>query len=640
MSLTQNCQKYYLTIRPVACEQNSAAPYIEALSEVTGVDRATVKQKIVGTALQVFKSSSNLPALRKIQDSLEKENYPSAIISKSNIEDHKNLVRATMLDISKGSITLLSSQSEALLSFNGTSPCFIVLSCTNVKGIQNKHIATAIMQKNSAIPIEKTLKFIFTNHPIMDIYTPKSSYGIRVDGEKFNYGTLGKENKGSVALNFPHVIRLIQGFSSEGLLETGFGENLLPFLHSIYNGSENRVNEDFSSYSRFAFLAYKEKLFNDVAKRRSFPLDSIGGISWAGPLLEPSPEEIKQKENTLPPAPTPGIACETNILSRQNVGLQIFVNSISKIRHVGPPEIVYPVTASLACFLSAGFLYKNHIMFILALFSSGVLLFIHAFVLLHRKRNIENCPTSKIRSMSMGETEVNGRARQKYSLRAPYSLTECVYYSYKIYKTEMTPNGPRRVISEYGESGNIPFYLEDDTGKVLILPKGSILKAGVKQTIHGDLLMGMPTNNTDGRKIVETIIPIGQFLYVKGFAHRIKVNNKQRNKELTNRLFSIKTDKKKIEKYDINNDGVISEEEWELARESVEKELMIEELSKEEDGDKIAIGKHPTGEFFYIADRREDAVVKSFCWKIPMFFVLGIGTILCSLRIFLTIYQN
>jgi len=634
MSLTQNCQKHYLAIRPVACEYVSAAPYIEPISYVTGIDQATIKQKIVGTALQVLKTTSSLSVLEEMQALLYKENFPSAIISKSDIQDHRNLIRATSLAISDNSVNLLSSQSETLLSFDGTSPCFIVLSCTNVTGIRNKRVATAMLQKHKSLSIERTLSFIFLNHPVMDIYTPDTPSPVRIDGGKFNYTTLGKDNKGSLALNFPCIIRIIKRFSSEALLDTGFGENFLPFLHSIHEANESQIIEDFSSYSRFVFLAYKKGLFKDVTKRNLFPLSKMGGISWAGPVLETDPEESKRIDecNTLPLPPEPGMLYKST-LSRQSSGLHLLANNISKIRNIGPPALVYPLAGSMIGFLNAWYIFRNQTMLVLGLLSAGVLLSVHAFVLLSRKRNIENCPTSKIRSVPMGEAEVNGHARQKYSLRAPYSLTECVYYSYKIYKTEMTPKGPRKVLSECGESGNIPFYLEDDTGKILIIPRGSVLKAGLSQTIRGGLLMDvLGKGYANDKKIVETIIPVGQFLYVKGFAHRVRISTEEKKKAFIERLRSIKKDRKRMKKYDLNHDGVISEDEWELARKDVEEELMRESLSEKQKEDKTAIGEHPIGGFFYITDKQEKTIIKSFAWRIPIFFVLGIGAIISALH--------
>jgi len=144
-------------------------------------------------------------------------------------------------------------------------------------------------------------------------------------------------------------------------------------------------------------------------------------------------------------------------------------------------------------------------------------------------------------------------------------------------------------------------------------------------------------NYSNDKKIVETIIPVGQFLYVKGFAHRVKISTEEKKKAFIERLRSIKKDRKKMEKYDINHDGAISEDEWELARKDVEKELMRESLSEKQKEDKVAIGEHPTGGFFYITDKQEDIIIKSFAWKVPAFFVLGIAAIFSALYMFYVI---
>ncbi len=58
--------------------------------------------------------------------------------------------------------------------------------------------------------------------------------------------------------------------------------------------------------------------------------------------------------------------------------------------------------------------------------------------------------------MPMGEVEVYGTAGSKYYLRAPYSLTECVYYSYKVYKQIRTSEGSHLKLIEATQSRVVP----------------------------------------------------------------------------------------------------------------------------------------------------------------------------------------
>lgn len=84
-------------------------------------------------------------------------------------------------------------------------------------------------------------------------------------------------------------------------------------------------------------------------------------------------------------------------------------------------------------------------------------------------------PTSKVRSLAIGLSEVKGIVHPfTDKLVAPFSRKECVLYKY--------------MVEEYREGGrsshwatvkeelkSIPFYLADETGKVLVDPRGAVL---------------------------------------------------------------------------------------------------------------------------------------------------------------------
>jgi hypothetical protein len=105
----------------------------------------------------------------------------------------------------------------------------------------------------------------------------------------------------------------------------------------------------------------------------------------------------------------------------------------------------------------------------------GTYLFFKGFKELRFKRHIENIPTSKIRSMAMGEVEIKGEALPIDSseiIRSPFTNRECVYYRYTT--EEYVRSG------KYGhwttmrdETTKNLFYLKDDTASVLIDPKGA-----------------------------------------------------------------------------------------------------------------------------------------------------------------------
>jgi hypothetical protein len=107
-------------------------------------------------------------------------------------------------------------------------------------------------------------------------------------------------------------------------------------------------------------------------------------------------------------------------------------------------------------------------------FAGGLYLFVRGFRLLARKRLLMNTPTSKIRSASLGLVEVNGIATGPYTLPAPLTGTPCFLYRATIWQqSDESRTGDWKKVAE--ESLHVPFFLDDNTGQLLIEPSGAEL---------------------------------------------------------------------------------------------------------------------------------------------------------------------
>src|SRR6266480_5545414 len=84
------------------------------------------------------------------------------------------------------------------------------------------------------------------------------------------------------------------------------------------------------------------------------------------------------------------------------------------------------------------------------------------------KRDIQNKPVSKIRSLAMGDVEVYGQVKAEKHLKAPYSGCDCVYFNYKIEVPDR--NGWR--VTQKGEESTI-FYIDDGTDRLMVNPQGA-----------------------------------------------------------------------------------------------------------------------------------------------------------------------
>ncbi len=97
------------------------------------------------------------------------------------------------------------------------------------------------------------------------------------------------------------------------------------------------------------------------------------------------------------------------------------------------------------------------------------------------RRKIEDTPTSKVRSIAMGLVEVMGRVTANETLTSPYSKKKCVYYSYtleELRETKTFDSAKKRWVKRRdwvmirSETESRRFFIEDETGRVLVEPKG------------------------------------------------------------------------------------------------------------------------------------------------------------------------
>ncbi len=678
-------QSSYLIIRCLSENVADVEPYLEEAADITVLHKTTLKQKFTGTSLEVLKAGSDKTALLDMSRDMSKMGIMSAVVSRDELKLMKKPVHVKGLEISTKSITFLSANQEPLIKLDGRQKCLIVLGTIEFSKIIGKRLARKAMGVDTPLSLSQVLRLIYQSRPVMDVFVAGSDTPYRFDSMRFNYSSLGELGKNAVTMNFPIMLREIKRHSGAVLLDTGFGENTLPFLSEIRTSGGKPTREDFlkqfSIYSRFIMLATMKNIYAAKTKAgvvAALPLiGELGGIVWGGPMLalavtggvagsamagmeaavipgmigmgglpgqtvagkkqtrvESAEKPLGAKEQLTHFIPPPGavvhhyggFSISRNLLGFHTMDLK------SSARSLGPPIITGPLTfIIIGSLISARFLESLSPLSITML-SAGLLMFTHAFVLLQRKRAIENCPTSKIKTMPMGEVEVNGITKSKYFMKSPISYTDCVYYSYKVYKRIRTRNGYQNVLVEWGHSGKVPFYLEDDTGKTLVIPNDAVVHAGRKETYRGQSVLDFFAASSSrssiqsNKTVEETVIATGSRLYVTGYAHRTKISSEQAKKDFNEKLRALKANKNKMAEYDTDFDGKISEEEWDVAVKDMEQELLDEKLRAEKK-DEIAIGAHPTGGLFYISDKHEDKIIRSMSWKAPLFFVLGIAAI-------------
>src|SRR5215831_8395815 len=107
-------------------------------------------------------------------------------------------------------------------------------------------------------------------------------------------------------------------------------------------------------------------------------------------------------------------------------------------------------------------------------FCGGIGMFLYGFRLLQRRRLILDTPFSKIRSASMGMVEVSGLAVGPYTMVAPVTARPCYYYRTLVWEWKQSGKN-KDWVKVAGECMHVPFFIDDNTGRVLVDPRGADL---------------------------------------------------------------------------------------------------------------------------------------------------------------------
>ena len=117
---------------------------------------------------------------------------------------------------------------------------------------------------------------------------------------------------------------------------------------------------------------------------------------------------------------------------------------------------------------------------------AGLYLFFRGFRLLQRKRWIEDTPVTKIAGAAIGRVKVLGKATGPYTLLSPLSGVDCYYYQ-AVAWNGIDANGDRRE-GRATETLFAPFFIEDETGCLMIDPRRALLELSAEydEPISGD----------------------------------------------------------------------------------------------------------------------------------------------------------
>lgn len=503
--------------------------------------------------------------------------------------------KISAIDVASTTVTFACATGEVVLT-RGDIVLAILADLSGAvaeKGIKRLmlHHAYRGTTANAGFSAEELQLAILRGRPVLDLYLLTESYSVRAAVRffpgRFNPGGLGEQASYSAAGNLRAVMELARSYAGEWHLHTDFGLVDLPGCQLKKDGTGTSTDKaNLASLTRFGWLM--SDLLATSSALRDAPVQpplAIAAKSEIKNVLAGEPEEGREDRIVGPPPLPPPPDFEIG-----KKGLD-WLKSQQTLTLVPIALILLIIGIQLPA-VRAAFIYSVELGMLPALLS--VFLGWQGLYALHRKRQIENIPTSKLRSMAMGLVELNGRAVRRYALVSPMSHTPCVWYRLSKFRTE--ENGTRRSLGS-SDSGPLPFFLDDGTGRVLVLPEGANVRA---QTHHegppsGGLLFATTPVDSD-EHWVEEVIAEGTWLYLLGFARPLREAPASLKERLIERLRNLKQSGS-LQRFDTDGDGKICEEEWAAARQKVEHELLAESLAGEQlprqNGAHAAIGRPP-----------------------------------------------
>ena len=245
-------------------------------------------------------------------------------------------------------------------------------------------------------------------------------------------------------------------------------------------------------------------------------------------------------------------------------------------------------------------------------------------------RVMEDMPTSKVRSAAQGFVELGGtqQAFEGTPLSAPLSHSACTWWSYQIEKKK------RKRASEGGtthkwvtveKDTSVGFFmLRDDTGEILVNPRGADVTPSVKKVWYGDSKRPMGITSGFGGALgsryryTERIMLPGEPIYALG--HFETWSNVADPTERSEKRAEILARWKKnpaelVERFDADGDGRVDMDEWDRARKAAEAlvEVHVAKAAMKPDVDVLMNPEedHP----FILSTKSQEELTKRYRWQ-------------------------
>jgi hypothetical protein len=265
---------------------------------------------------------------------------------------------------------------------------------------------------------------------------------------------------------------------------------------------------------------------------------------------------------------------------------------------------------------------------VIVLLAGAVYSFWYAFKSWAKNRAIEDTPTSRVRSAVQGYVELSGRGLPTNpETKGPLTGIPCTWWRYKI--EERGGSGRSRSWSTVDSgTSDVPFLLDDGTGRCLVDPRGAEVFPSASDVWYGAtdwpdvripngtgiferLIGGLMTDKyryTEHRlQQQEQLYAIGAFRSLGG------VSVDSPDAAVTELLRAWKQDQAALlARFDSNHDGTLSAEEWDQARAAARRQILEGRAAEEQPPSLNVLGQPTDGRSFLLAASDGESLAQRF----------------------------
>ncbi len=631
---------------------------VRALQERLGVDPYITRVALAGDGLAQIVRDDNPATLARAVDALREMGYAAAVVPSP--PPRRETIDIKRFEITGSGIGFHGRRGSA--SITRDTAIIAVLAGMGADVVNRLIKRAALTGSAGTLSAREKMDLLLGASPILDIYViapgGAATGPLRIEPGRYDPRSLGEHASTSSRENLETLLRLVGERAARLDLETDFGLCQLP--HCRYDPSVH--DPEVLARNRVQLVnygAYLVELFRQAGPPEAQSAARVSPIeaAVAGALVA---------EAVAPPAladDAAALAAGAAFLSAARAASPpVVADAPSDATFLPPPPIdlkqwspnwaaphtifaaiywtamvAWFTLASAAHDVSLGPLRHVGLDLGAVFFCASAVAFYESFRALRVKRWIDHTPTSKARSVAMGMAELRGTARRAYNLLTPLTSQACVHYRLRRYEKVATGDGNKERITGDTSCGPVPFYLDDDTGTVLVDPLGAKMAPTHTQHLDGEYRTpwGASLVNEGNVRYVEEWIPEGTPLTVLGQATDMERPVVALRERVAAKLRAIKGDRARMAKYDTNRDGQIDAGEWETARRDAEREAAREAAEGDPlaapDETAIAVRRPDHGAFPFVIAKGEGTSLGmryglvAFAWMLVSIVAAGVG---------------